>query len=119
MSKQWKCPECGRVNPDSREWCKLCGEPKPVVEKQPEPVEKGGPGMTHVYAWEPRGNMSGEVAAMTHIYVWGPRGNMPGAMSRKGEKCRLLARGAMNSALVEFADGYLAVISRNALRRIR
>jgi hypothetical protein len=47
---------------------------------------------------------------MTHIYCWGPRGNMPGAMSRKGEKCRLLARGAMNSALVEFADGYLAVI---------
>jgi hypothetical protein len=56
---------------------------------------------------------------MTHIYAWGPRGNMPGAMSRKGEKCKLLARGAMNSALVEFSDGYLAVISRNALRRIR
>ena len=100
MSKQWKCPECGKVNPDSREWCKLCGEPKPVVEIQPEPVEKGGEGMTHVYAW-------------------GPRGNMPGAMSRKNERCRLLARGAMNSALIIFGDGYLAVVSRNALRRIR
>jgi hypothetical protein len=38
-------------------------------------------------------------------------------MSRKGKRCRLLARGAMNSALVEFEDGYLAVVSRNALRR--
>lgn len=56
---------------------------------------------------------------MTHIYAWGPRGNMPGAMSRKNERCRLLARGAMNSALIIFGDGYLAVVSRNALRRIR
>jgi hypothetical protein len=56
---------------------------------------------------------------MTYIYVWGPRGNMPGAMSRKGERCRVLARGLMNSALVEFeSDGYLAVVSRNALRRV-
>ena len=56
---------------------------------------------------------------MTHVYTWGPRGNMPGAMSRKGERCRLLARGAMNSAMVEFEDGYLAIISRNAIRRIK
>lgn len=53
------------------------------------------------------------------IYAWGPRGNMAGAMSRKGERCRVLARGSMNSALIEFEDGYLAVVSRNALRRPR
>lgn len=55
---------------------------------------------------------------MTHVYIWGPRGNMPGAMSRKGQRCTLLARGAMNSALIRFEDGYLAVVSRNALRKL-
>ena len=24
MPKHWKCPECGKVNPDSREWCVAC-----------------------------------------------------------------------------------------------
>lgn len=43
---------------------------------------------------------------------------MPGAMSRKGQRCKLLVRGGMNSALVEFEDGYLAVVSRNALRKL-
>ena len=58
--------------------------------------------------------------AKTYVYSWGPRGNMPGAMNRKGETCEVLARGAMNSAMVRFAgDGYLAIVSRNALRRER
>jgi hypothetical protein len=57
------------------------------------------------------------MADFPFVYSWGPRGNLPGAMSRKGQHCRLLARGTMNSALVEFEDGYQAVISRNALRR--
>lgn len=36
----------------------------------------------------------------------------------KGRRCRVLARGRMNSALVRFADnGQQAVVSRNALRR--
>jgi hypothetical protein len=34
-------------------------------------------------------------------------------------RLRILARGTMNSALVEFEDGARHVISRNALRRIR
>lgn len=52
-------------------------------------------------------------------YAWGPRYKVPGllVLSRKGETCIVLARGAMNSALVEFEDGYQAVISRNALRK--
>jgi hypothetical protein len=54
-----------------------------------------------------------------YVYAWGPRGGLPGAMSRKGERCRLLTRGAMNSALVEFQDGHRAVVSRNALRKVR
>lgn len=58
---------------------------------------------------------------MTYRYAWGQRFIVPGlpVLSRKGEACRVLARGRMNSALVEFADGYRAVVSRNALRRIR
>ena len=57
---------------------------------------------------------------MTYRYVWGPRFRVPGmpVLDRKGQTCRLLARGRMNSALVEFEDGYLAVVSRNALRRV-
>lgn len=36
---------------------------------------------------------------------------------RKGERCRVVARGRMNSALVEFEDGARFVTSRNGLRR--
>lgn len=54
-----------------------------------------------------------------YVYRWGPR--MPGAMDRKGKTCRVLARSkkGFNSALVEFEDGYLAVVSRNALALVR
>lgn len=53
-------------------------------------------------------------------YVWGPRFRVPGlpVLDRKGQLCRVLARGAMNSAAVEFEDGYTAIVSRNALRRV-
>lgn len=37
---------------------------------------------------------------------------------RKGERCRVIARGRLNSCLLEFAsDGYRTVTSRNGLRR--
>lgn len=36
----------------------------------------------------------------------------------KGRVCRVLARGALNTALVQFEDnGKKAIVSRNALRR--
>ncbi|HVW21129.1 MAG TPA: hypothetical protein VHC86_07915 [Opitutaceae bacterium] len=38
-------------------------------------------------------------------------------MGRKGQRCRILARGRLNTALVQFQDGHLAVVSRNALRK--
>jgi hypothetical protein len=38
-------------------------------------------------------------------------------MGRKGQRCRVLIRTKMNTCLVEFEDGHLAVTSRNALRR--
>jgi hypothetical protein len=53
-----------------------------------------------------------EVQAMSYpyLYRWDRQG-------RKGQRCRVIARGKMNSALVEFADGYRMVTSRNALRK--
>jgi hypothetical protein len=47
------------------------------------------------------------------------RGSMPRVFDRdrKGERCRVVARGRMNSALIEFEDGYRVVTSRNGLRR--
>lgn len=47
---------------------------------------------------------------MTYLYRWN-------RMGRKGQRCKVLARGKMNSVLVEFEDGYWAVTSRNALRK--
>jgi hypothetical protein len=46
-----------------------------------------------------------------YIYFWS-------RMGRKGQRCRLIVRGrTMNSCLLEFEDGHLAITSRNALRR--
>ncbi len=47
-------------------------------------------------------------------YVWFWRTRLP---ERKGEPCRVLVRGKMNSALVEFEDGHRVVTSRFAVRR--
>ena len=33
--------------------------------------------------------------------------------------CRVVARGKMNSVLIEFDDGRREVVSRNAVRRLR
>jgi hypothetical protein len=38
-------------------------------------------------------------------------------VDRAGRRCRVLVRGTMNTALVEFDDGYRAVTSRGGLRR--
>lgn len=59
------------------------------------------------------------MAEPRYRYSWGPRFVVPGlpVLDRKGETCTVLARGRMNSALVRFDDGHIAVVSRNALRR--
>lgn len=51
---------------------------------------------------------------MNHVWYW--RKYLP---ERKGQPCRLLAVGALNSAMVEFADGYRVITSRYAVRRAR
>ena len=51
-------------------------------------------------------------AQFDHVWFW--RSRLP---ERKGERCRVLARGRMNSILVEFTDGYRTITSRYAVRR--
>lgn len=51
---------------------------------------------------------------MTHVWYW--RANLP---ERKGQPCRVLATGALHSCLVEFADGYLVITSRHAVRKFK
>lgn len=50
---------------------------------------------------------------MTHLWYW--RKWLP---ERHGQPCRVLATGRMNSALVEFEDGYKVITSRYAVRKI-
>lgn len=54
-----------------------------------------------------------------YVYAWGPRLRVPGlpVLDRQGQTCRVVARGRMNSALVEFNDGTRHIVSRNALRK--
>ena len=50
---------------------------------------------------------------MTHF--WRVRTRLP---ERLGQRCKVLARGGLNSVLVEFGDGYRVVTSRLYLRRL-
>lgn len=62
-----------------------------------------------------------ELNRFPYVYSWGPR--LLG-FNRKGQFFRVLVHGpvskmkggAGNSALIEFEDGFKAVISRNAIR---
>ena len=49
------------------------------------------------------------------LYRWYWRSRLP---DRHGELFRVLARGALNSCMIEFlSDGWIVVTSRNALRK--
>jgi len=51
---------------------------------------------------------------MTHRWYW--RKYLP---ERFGQLCRIVKTGRMNSALIEFEDGYRVLSSRYAVRRDR
>jgi hypothetical protein len=64
------------------------------------------------------------VIGFPYIWFWRAkpgwdRGTPPRVFdrNRKGERCRVVARGRLNSALLEFADGYQVVTSRSGIRR--
>lgn len=48
--------------------------------------------------------------------LWYWRCRLP---ERKGQRCRVVSRGKMNSALVEFEDGLRVITSRYAVRKAR
>lgn len=47
---------------------------------------------------------------LPYVYRWDRQG-------RKGQRCRVTARGTLNSIRVEFADGFVMITSGNAIRR--
>lgn len=51
---------------------------------------------------------------MTHWYRW--RKYVP---ELYGQRCRVLARGKMNSVLIEFENGLRHVVSRYAIRKLK
>jgi hypothetical protein len=58
------------------------------------------------------------VAAFPYVWAW--RDNPPKRCfdrDRKGEPCRVLTRGKMNSCLVEFPDGHRVITSRSGIRK--
>lgn len=50
--------------------------------------------------------------AFPYLYRWNRCG-------RKGRRCRVFARGTMNSVGLEFEDGFRMVTSGNALRKVK
>jgi hypothetical protein len=52
--------------------------------------------------------------AKAYPYVWFWKARLP---ERKGQPCRVVASGRMNSILVEFPDGIKVITSRYAIRK--
>jgi hypothetical protein len=52
--------------------------------------------------------------APSYPYVWWWRVRLP---DRNGQRCRITARGALNSIRVEFPDSFWTITSRWAVRR--
>ena len=50
---------------------------------------------------------------MSYNYIWFWKTKLP---ERKGQECKVLVRGGMNSILIEFKDGLKVVTSRFAVR---
>jgi hypothetical protein len=50
--------------------------------------------------------------AFPYIYAWN-------RMERKGQRCAVLVRAKMNSCLVVFEDGFSAITSRSAIRKVK
>jgi hypothetical protein len=56
-----------------------------------------------------------QLAVTLYVYRW----NRPPENPRKGKLCRILTRGAKNSCLIEFVDGFRMLTSRNAIKKYR
>jgi hypothetical protein len=56
------------------------------------------------------------VSSFDHIWYWTTKAR-PALGDRKGQRCRVLARGKLNSIMVQFEDGHKVITSRYAVRR--
>ena len=59
-------------------------------------------------------NDCGRMNAYDRVYRWG---NNARRAELRGRRCRIVARGALGSVLVELEDGERVVTSRRAVRR--
>lgn len=59
----------------------------------------------------PRSRQARPDPAAAYVFAWNKLG-------RKGQPCRLTARGGFNSCRLEFADGFVMITSRNSIRRL-
>lgn len=75
----------------------------PVVAVRP--MRRSAPSGPH-----PSRTQTGVPVTYSYVYFWSRQG-------RKGQPCRVIARGKLNSCCVEFEDGYKMITSRNAIRR--
>ncbi len=64
---------------------------------------------THLFVLE---NQKSPAAPQAYVYRWDRQG-------RKGQTCKVTARGKFNSIRVEFEeDGYVMITSGNAIRKV-
>ena len=56
------------------------------------------------------------MAAVKYYYAWKNNGKR---MTMYRRKCRVIARGRMNSILIEFENGQREIVSRNSIRRAK
>ena len=56
-----------------------------------------------------------QLAVTLYVFRW----NRPSLPGRKGQLCKVNARGKMNSCEIEFLDGKRAIVSRNAIMKYR
>lgn len=63
----------------------------------------------HVWTWSWRTPTYPGVTARVPWFADG--------VDRAGQRCRVVVRGSMNTALIEFADGWRVVTSRGGIRR--
>ena len=64
-----------------------------------------------------RAEMTSE--AYPYYWSWGNPEKYPVLGLRKDHRCKVLVRGRMNSALIEFEDGYRVVCSRSGIRKVK
>lgn len=89
----------------------LAGKACAVFSLQSEPYQLVGEGKS-VRRPAGVGGRASRLAKSDRRYVY--RWNRHG---RKGEICKLTARGARNSIRVEFADGFVMITSGNSIKR--